>query len=162
MASEHTTNYDYRLVDSDTGLQDAISEIKQKIAERIALLAVDCEGNSLSREGALTIITVATEEKVYIFDVQKLGQATFSSGLGEILEDESRKKLMFDCRQDSDALWHQFKVKLSGVLDVQLLEVIYRRENPSASTTNTAQSPSKDKRRGRDRRLVLITVPLGL
>ena len=151
MASEHTTNYDYRLVDSDTGLQDAISEIKQKIAERIALLAVDCEGNSLSREGALTIITVATEEKVYIFDVQKLGQATFSSGLGEILEDESRKKLMFDCRQDSDALWHQFKVKLSGVLDVQLLEVIYRRENPSASTTNTAQSPSKDKRRGRDR-----------
>ena len=149
MACENTTNYDYRLVDSDTGLQDAISEIKQKIAERIALLAVDCEGNSLSREGALTIITVATEEKVYIFDVQKLGQATFSSGLGEILEDESRKKLMFDCRQDADALWHQFKVKLSGVLDVQLLEVIYRRENPSASTTNTAQSSSKNKRGGR-------------
>ena len=63
MACENTTNYDYRLVDSDTGLQDAISEIKQKIAERIVLLAVDCEGNSLSREGALTIITVATEEK---------------------------------------------------------------------------------------------------
>ena len=152
MASEHTTNYDYRLVDSDTGLQDAISEIKQKIAERIALLAVDCEGNSLSREGALTIITVATEEKVYIFDVQKLGQATFSSGLGEILEDESRKKLMFDCRQDSDALWHQFKVKLSGVLDLQLLEVIYRRENPSASTTKTPQPSFKNKRGGRRNR----------
>ena len=152
MASEHTTNYDYRLVDSDTGLQDAISEIKQKIAERIALLAVDCEGNSLSREGALTIITVATEEKVYIFDVQKLGQATFSSGFGEILEDESRKKLMFDCRQDSDALWHQFKVKLSGVLDLQLLEVIYRRENPSASTTKTPQSSFKNKRGGRRNR----------
>ena len=152
MASEHTTNYDYRLVDSDTGLQDAISDIKQKIAERIALLAVDCEGNSLSREGALTIITVATEEKVYIFDVQKLGQATFSSGLGEILEDESHRKLMFDCRQDSDALWHQFKVKLSGVLDLQLLEVIYRRENPSASTTKTPQSSSKNKRGGRRNR----------
>lgn len=152
MASEHTTNYDYRLVDSDTCLQDAISDIKQKIAERIALLAVDCEGNSLSREGALTIITVATEEKVYIFDVQKLGQATFSSGLGEILEDKSHKKLMFDCRQDSDALWHQFKVKLSGVLDLQLLEVIYRRENPSASTTKTPQSSSKNKRGGRRNR----------
>ena len=152
MACENTTNYDYRLVDSDTGLQDAISEIKQKIAERIALLAVDCEGNSLSREGVLTIITVATEEKVYIFDVQKLGQATFSSGLGEILEDESRKKLMFDCRQDSDALWHQFKVKLSGVLDLQLREVIYRRENPSASTTKTPQSSLKNKRGGRRNR----------
>ena len=152
MANENITDYDYRFVDSDTGLQGAISELKLKIAEGNSLLAVDCEGNSLSREGALTIITVATEEKVYIFDVQKLGQATFSSGLGEILEDESRKKLMFDCRQDSDALWHQFKVKLSGVLDLQLLEVIYRRENPSASTTNTAQSPSKNKRGGRRNR----------
>ena len=152
MASENMTDYDYRVVDSDTGLQDAISELKLKVAEGNILLAVDCEGNSLSRKGALTIITVATEEKVYIFDVQKLGQATFSSGLGEILEDESRKKLMFDCRQDSDALWHQFKVKLSGVLDLQLLEVIYRRENPSASTTNTAQSPSKNKRGGRRNR----------
>ena len=155
MANENITDYDYRFVDSDTGLQGAISELKLKIAEGNSLLAVDCEGNSLSREGALTIITVATEEKVYIFDVQKLGQATFSSGLGAILEDESRKKLMFDCRQDSDALWHQFKVKLSGVLDVQLLEVIYRRENPSASTTNTAntaQSSSNNKRGGRNRR----------
>ena len=155
MANENITDYDYRFVDSDTGLQGAISELKLKIAEGNTLLAVDCEGNSLSREGALTIITVATEEKVYIFDVQKLGQATFSSGLGAILEDESRKKLMFDCRQDSDALWHQFKVKLSGVLDVQLLEVIYRRENPSAFTTNTAntaQSSSNNKRGGRRNR----------
>ena len=59
----------------------------------------------------------------------KLGQVIFSSELGEILEDKSRKKLMFDCRQDSDALWHQFEVKLSEVLDLQLLEVIFRREN---------------------------------
>ncbi|KAJ7373078.1 hypothetical protein OS493_014225 [Desmophyllum pertusum] len=149
MACENATDYDYRLVDGDTGLQDAISELKRKIAERNTLLAVDCEGDSLSREGALTIITVATEEKVYIFDVLKLGQLIFSSGLGEILEDNSRKKLMFDCRQDSDALWHQFKVKLSGVFDLQLLEVIYRRENPSSgSTANTPQFSTKNKLRG--------------
>jgi len=152
MACENATDYDYRLVDGDTGLQDAISELKGKIAERNTLLAVDCEGNSLSREGALTIITVATEEKVYIFDVLKLGQLIFRSGLGEILEDESRKKLMFDCRQDSDALWHQFKVKLSGVLDLQLLEVIYRRENPTGSTANTPQFSTKNKRGGRRNR----------
>ena len=146
MASENATDYDYRLVDDETGLKDAISELKGKVAERNTLLAVDCEGDSLSRKGALTIITVATEEKVYIFDVLKLGQLVFTSGLGEILEDESREKLTFDCRQDSDALWHQFKVKLSGVLDLQLLEVIYRRENPTSSTIDTPRFSSTNKR----------------
>ena len=149
MACENANDYDYRLVDDETGLKDAISELKGKIAERNTLLAVDCEGDSLSRKGALTIITVATEEKAYIFDVLKLRQVVFSSGLGEILEDKSREKLTFDCRQDSDALWHQFKVKLSGVLDLQLLEVIYRRENPTAdSTVNTPGSVSTTNKRG--------------
>ena len=150
MACEDTNDYDYRLINDETGLKDAISELKGKIAERNTFLAVDCEGDSLSRKGALTIITVATEEKVYIFDVLKLGQLVFTSGLGEILEDESREKLTFDCRQDSDALWHQFKVKLSGVLDLQLLEVIYRRENPTAgSTVNTPKFSTTNKRGSR-------------
>jgi len=148
MACENANDYDYRLVNDETGLKDAISELKGKIAERNTLLAVDCEGHSLSRKGALTIITVATEEKAYIFDVLKLGQLVFSSGLGEILEDKSREKLTFDCRQDSDALWHQFEVKLSGVLDLQLLEVIYRRENPTASSTVDAPRFSTTNKRG--------------
>jgi len=37
------------------------------------------EGDSLSRKGALSIITVATEEKVFIYNVLKLGQLVFSS-----------------------------------------------------------------------------------
>ena len=118
-----------------------------KIEVRNSLLAVDCEGDSLSRKGALTIITVATEEKFYIFDVLKRGHLVFSSGLGEILEDKHCEKLTFDCRQDSDALWHQFKVKLSGVLDFQLLEVIYdRRENPAGLTAYSPQFSSKYRR----------------
>ena len=130
MACSKNAENDYRLVEDEEGLKNAISELKQK-RERNTFLAVDCEGVSLSRKGALTIITVATEEKAYIFDVLKLGQAVFSAGLAEILEDKSQEKLMFDCRQDSDALWHQFRVKLTGVLDLQLFEVIYRRESTS-------------------------------
>ena len=121
---------DYRLIDDKPSLEDAIAELKEMI-ERDIVLAVDCEGVSLSRKGALTVITVATEEKVFIVDVLKLGRSVFSAGLAEILEDKSQEKLMFDCRQDSDALWHQFRVKLTGVLDLQLFEVIYRRESTS-------------------------------
>ncbi|XP_068752826.1 piRNA biogenesis protein EXD1-like [Montipora capricornis] len=140
MAAKTTRNY--KLVDDKGDLKESIAELKGKL-ERSTLLAVDCEGLSLSRKGALTILTVATEEKAYIFDVLKLGQAVFSEGLGEILEDKSREKLMFDCRQDSDALWHQFNVKLSGVLDLQLLEILYRREN----TATGSQSSTKYERR---------------
>ena len=118
MACKNADFYNYKLVDDEPGLHDAIFELKRKIEDRNTLIAVDCEGDSLSRKGRLTIITVATEEKVFIFDVLKLGQLVFSSGLGEILEDKSREKLMFDCRQDSNALWHQFNIKLTGVLDL--------------------------------------------
>ena len=48
--------------------------------------------------------------------------------LQSILESTTQEKLMFDCRGQSDALWHQFQVKLAGVLGLQLLEVLYRRE----------------------------------
>ena len=137
--------YDYRLVDDEAGLEDAIPELKRKI-EPNTLLAVDCEGVSLSRKGELTIITVATEEKAYIFDVLKLGKAVFTGGLGEILEDRSREKLMFDCREDSDALWHQFKVKLTGVLDLQLLEIIYRPENATASRPSSTKHVRRSQR----------------
>ncbi|XP_074608850.1 piRNA biogenesis protein EXD1-like [Acropora palmata] len=149
--AENESDFDYKLIDSDTGLQDAISELKGKIADRNSLLAVDCEGNSLSRKGELTIITVATEEKVYIFDVLKLGQLIFTSGLGEVLEDTFPNKLMFDCRQDSDALWHQFRVKLSRVLDLKLLEAIYRREHPTESTSNTSTKAKPGRKRGNRR-----------
>ena len=71
MAYGKKSDFDYKLIHSDTGLQNAISELKAKIADRNGLLVVDCEGNSLSRKGEFTIIAVATEEKVYIFDVLK-------------------------------------------------------------------------------------------
>ena len=140
---------DYWLVDKDVDLKKALAELKGKL-ERNTRLAVDCEGVSLSRKGELTVIVVATEEKAYIFDVLKLGQAIFTEGLGEILEDKSREKLTFDCRQDSDALWHQFNVKLTGVLDLQLLEILYRRENAET----TSQSSTKYKRRSQRTREV--------
>ena len=134
--------YDYRLVDDEASLKEALSELKGDL-ERNTRLAVDCEGVNLSRKGALTIITVATEEKAYIFDVLTLGKAVFTGGFGEILEDKSREKLMFDCRQDSDALWHQFNVKLTGVLDLQLLEIMCRRENAAASHTSSYKRRSQ-------------------
>ena len=140
-------------IDNELSLNDAISELK-KYKQTNNHLAVDSEGVSLSRKGELTILSIATREKAYIFDVLKIGKAIFSGGLQEILEDNTQEKLMFDCRQDSDALWHQFNVKLAGVLDLQLLEIMYRRENPTSETTKTSIKPTF---KGRIRRRSQLT-----
>ncbi|XP_071807509.1 uncharacterized protein [Asterias amurensis] len=80
----------------------------------------------LSRKGQLTIVSVATENDTFLFDIKKLGAEVFDKGLRDFLQDPDRQKLMFDCRQDSDCLWHQYNVKLTNVLDLQLMEVIHR------------------------------------
>ncbi|XP_060072935.1 piRNA biogenesis protein EXD1-like [Ylistrum balloti] len=119
-----STGANYMFVDNMADVTVALTEIR-----RHDLLAVDCKGHKLGggRSGDLTIIVVATPIQVFIFDVQKLQENVFDNGLRAILEDETKEKLMFDCRRDADNLWHQQKVQLSGVLDVQLLEVMYRR-----------------------------------
>ncbi|XP_021372133.1 piRNA biogenesis protein EXD1-like [Mizuhopecten yessoensis] len=121
----------HTLIEDKGNLTSALSEIKSQ-----KLLAVDCEGVNLSRLGELTLLTIATKAEVFVFDILKLSQAAFDNGLCEVLEDNSIEKLMFDCRQDSDSLWHQFKVKIAGVLDIQLLEIMFRRDNfPSPQRT---------------------------
>ena len=103
------------------------------ILNQCSHLAVDCEGDNLSRSGALTILSVigfdgfapfgtsalevSSQQTAYIFDIQRLGRdALASSNLKTLLESPSVGKIFFDCRKDSDALWHQFGVKLNNVI----------------------------------------------
>ena len=106
----------------------AIEEIRQAM-QKGATIAVDCEGVELSRFGSVTLINIAVRGQVYLIDVLKIGSTVYDGGLCSILEDRSIQKLMFDCREDADALKHLYNVRLDGVLDVQLLEVMNRIRN---------------------------------
>ncbi|XP_052776793.1 uncharacterized protein LOC128214391 [Mya arenaria] len=116
---------DHQVVDNDDLRKNCLDSIKQAIL-REPILALDCKGEDLSRKGELQLVSIATQEKVYILDILKLKTSPFERGLRDILEDKHILKLMFDCREDSDVLFHQFHVKLDGVIDIQLLEVIKR------------------------------------
>jgi 3'-5' exonuclease len=93
-------------------------------------LVFDCEGDDLSRTGALTVATfgslTSSSSPIYVVDVQVLGPNTVFSkhntSFRTLLEDEQIPKIMFDCRSDSDALFHQYGVRLSGVQDMQILD----------------------------------------
>lgn len=119
---------------------ETLKELEQAITEQLqpgSLFAVDCEGLDLGRYGALTILTIkvidegksAMATPAYVLDIQLLGKAAFdvSDGfLKRMLESASLQKVMFDCRSDSDALWHQFRIKLTNVLDLQVYDQAVR------------------------------------
>ncbi|XP_022084493.1 piRNA biogenesis protein EXD1-like [Acanthaster planci] len=109
----------YRLIDKESQIKPALDDIG-----RSPIIGVDCEGEALSRRGKLSVISIATADQIYLFDIVVLGKGIFDEGLRGILEDTARQKLMFDCRQDSDCLMHQYGVKLANVLDLQLLQML--------------------------------------
>ncbi|KAK4188255.1 ribonuclease H-like domain-containing protein [Podospora australis] len=99
---------------------------------------LDLEGTNLSRRGTLSIITMLLhpQSEVYLIDVATLGSAAFTESASDagiakpstsctlkgILEDSSIQKCLWDVRNDADALWSLYGVKLANVLDIQLLE----------------------------------------
>eukprot|EP00741_Cyanophora_paradoxa_P024636 tig00022080_g23787.t1 len=89
-------------------------------------LAVDCEGVDLSRRGRLCLVQVADprDGTVHIFDVVALGG--LPQFLVAILGDPRVLKIFHDCRQDSDALYHQCGVALANVLDTQLCDALHQ------------------------------------
>ena len=119
----------YRYVDTKEKFNVALKELNEKIHKR-QMIALDCEGVDLSRFGSITMINIGTRDLVYLIDVLKIGNIVFDDGLRSILEDSEIEKLMFDCREDADALLHLHKTKLDGILDVQILEAsnrVYRK-----------------------------------
>lgn len=77
-----------------------------------------------------------------MIDVQALGgRAAFcTTGLGELLASRDVLKITFDCRADSDALYHQFGVRLGAVLDLQVYEQAVRLTNGSSLPERTGVS----------------------
>jgi len=83
----------------------------------------------LSRTGRLCLVQIASRTKAYLFDVIAIGEELFTAGgIGPLLESETILKVVHDCRQDSDALYWQFNVKLSNVFDTQVAYTAWREQ----------------------------------
>ena len=95
-------------------------------------IGIDLEGKNLGRDGPLYILIIHDykAEHTYIVDVHTLQLEAFNTcgadeekNLRSILESAETSKLIYDVRQDSEALYHQFKIRLDGILDVQLFKL---------------------------------------
>lgn len=98
-------------------------------------IAVDCEGVLLSRTGRLCLLQLASSEEIFVIDlvgddpndVHHAQNLFNKGGLKGLLEDSNVFKVIHDCRHDSDALFHQFGVKLGPVIDTQVAFTVLRR-----------------------------------
>ncbi|KAF4960320.1 hypothetical protein FGADI_967 [Fusarium gaditjirri] len=120
------------MISSLAGLKDFIDLIPSS-----ATLYLDLEGKTLSRNGTITIMTILVHpiKVTRLIDVQTLGSAAFTTPtatgktIKAILEDPIISKCLWDVRNDADALWAHYKVRLAGVTDIQLLENASRRDD---------------------------------
>ena len=76
-------------------IEDTCASIFSKAVEHLRqtrTIAVSLEGQFLGRLGKLSLISFATPERVYMFDVAKMGTSCFDMGLRQILEDSDIQK----------------------------------------------------------------------
>ncbi|XP_023568398.1 piRNA biogenesis protein EXD1 [Octodon degus] len=88
-----------------------------------SVLSVAAEGANVCRHGKLCWLQVATNSRVYLFDILLLGSRAFNNGLQMILEDKRILKVIHDCRWLSDCLFHQYGIMLNNVFDTQVADV---------------------------------------
>jgi len=72
-------------------------------------------------------------KKAYLFDIIEGGSRLFDHGLREILESDKILKVFHDCRLDSDALFHEHKVKMVKVFDTQIGYAVIERQLKSST-----------------------------
>ncbi|TKA55105.1 hypothetical protein B0A55_12892 [Friedmanniomyces simplex] len=97
-------------------------------------LYVDLEGNKLSRNGTLSLVTILLEpeSEIYLVDVTTLGRDAFTTAgadgrtLKAVLESKDIVKVFFDIRNDSDALFGLHEIRVAGIEDLQLMELASR------------------------------------
>ncbi|CZT23201.1 uncharacterized protein RCC_08912 [Ramularia collo-cygni] len=97
-------------------------------------LYVDLEGNNLSRHGTLSLMTILvhSQQKLYLIDVTTLKDQAFNTSgsnsrtLKTVLESQEIIKVFFDIRNDSDALYNLFGIRVAGIEDLQLMELATR------------------------------------
>jgi exonuclease 3'-5' domain-containing protein 1 len=122
-----------RVIDSEKSLLTLLESISSLVVEPPSLY-IDLEGNALGRHGSISILTlhIAPTKKTYLIDIHSLKEAAFSTttasgtSLKNILESPTIPKVVFDIRNDSDALFSLFQISVDGIKDVQLMELATR------------------------------------
>ncbi|OBT46149.1 hypothetical protein VE00_02830 [Pseudogymnoascus sp. WSF 3629] len=115
--SKTSPEINIRVIDSEKSLLTLLESISSLVVDPPSLY-IDLEGNALGRHGSISILTlhIAPTKKTYLIDIHSLKEAAFSTTTA----------IVFDIRNDSDALFSLFQISVDGIKDVQLMELATR------------------------------------
>ncbi|KAL4883380.1 ribonuclease H-like domain-containing protein [Aspergillus karnatakaensis] len=125
-----------KIIDTSAAVAELVElvELLENVPNNPPSLYIDLEGINLSRHGSISIMQIflLPENEIYLIDIHTLSHQAFThpsaSGktLKHILEDTTIQKAFFDVRNDSDALYAHYSIRLAGIQDIQLLELATR------------------------------------
>ncbi|KAL9622571.1 MAG: hypothetical protein Q9160_003068 [Pyrenula sp. 1 TL-2023] len=122
----------FDFIDSTQSLIPVIDKLKA-LPTNPPSLYLDLEGINLSRHGTISILQIhVPPNDTYLIDIHTLGATAFETSgtegvtLKQILESAEIPKVIFDVRNDSDALHALFGIRLAGMQDLQLMELATR------------------------------------
>ncbi|CAK1578508.1 unnamed protein product [Parnassius mnemosyne] len=114
----------------DKHFHEAIEDLVQ-----YSYIALSTDGANMGRKCKMPFVVLSTPQQIYIFDIQVMQYHAFDAGLKKILECETPKKIVHDCRKISDCLYHKHNVKLNSVFDTQVGDLIIARNKSSRLPT---------------------------
>jgi len=97
----------------------------EKLAEEIKdenVVGVDLKGVKLGRCGRITYLAIAWPGSIACMDIEQLGG--IPPWTKAILENNEVTKVMHDCRGDTENLYYQYKIKLRGVFDTTVANLV--------------------------------------
>lgn len=106
----------------------------------VPMVVMDCEGfNDYRLECDVIEIYHIPSDHLYLIDIFVLGtdilnlrSAVHKYTLAAFLESDAHLKLIYDCRQDSNALFMSYNIQLDGVVDLSLMVTELRRRHDPA------------------------------
>jgi len=88
-------------------------------------IGLSMEGQVLGRNGKTSLLVISSLEEVFVFDLLNMGENAFKWGLYSVLRNKEVVKMVHDCRQLSDTLYHQYGLELENVFDTLAGHVVF-------------------------------------
>jgi len=115
----------------DDDFVKAIDSIKSCPSVGFALF-----GDDISREGSIDLFAFANETAIYVFKANK----QIVPKIKPILESDELQKIMYTCRQSSDALFQLFGIQLKNVNDIRITDYFLQKKNIANSVISNSLS----------------------
>ncbi|KAG0486853.1 hypothetical protein HPP92_008948 [Vanilla planifolia] len=103
------------------------SEFLHPSSEKQLVIGFDCEGIDLCEKGALCVMQLAFQDAIYLVDAIEGGEALVQA-CKNALESNYITKVIHDCKRDSEALYHQYDIKLHNVIDTQVCHMLKKKK----------------------------------